>query len=209
MIRTVITSDIVATQLVLGENSICVEMGLVEEAKSFRGKTSSEPRPNWNPLILPPSILKLNYSSRINEDYVTATEVHHVRDEEKSNTVKELHDTITDRDEITRDRCRKTVRNLINSEFLKSDDVILCVGHGATVSAMTKALEAGLPAELTIKGDRPVSCFALFEPLDPSNPFGPWKASTTHWQSGNVENEVENAPIEDMGFAAGCNVTEN
>ncbi len=34
-----------------GPDSIHVEQGLVEQAKSFRGKTSDEPRPNWNPLL--------------------------------------------------------------------------------------------------------------------------------------------------------------
>ena len=34
-----------------GPGSIHVEQGLVEQAKSFRGKTSGEPRPNWSPLL--------------------------------------------------------------------------------------------------------------------------------------------------------------
>jgi len=184
MIRTVITSDIIAEELGLGLNSVNVEMGLVEEAKSFRGKTAAEPRPNWNPLILPPSELA-QFSTHLNLDYKTINEVHHIRDEEALNTVRELHDTLSNRDEITRDRCRVVLKNLIECEDLKNDS-ILCVGHGATVGAMMKAFQAELPEDLWIKGERAVSCFAEFRPVDENNPLGPWKSVTGSWGSGNL-----------------------
>jgi hypothetical protein len=197
MIRTVITSDLIAEQLGLGANSVCVEMGLVEEAKSFRGKNASEPRPNWNPLVLPVSELKA-HSNRIDEAYSSLHEVRHERDESKPNTVSELHHTLTDRDEITRDRCKTVLHQVLTAEHLK-DEVVLCVGHGATVLAFTKALEAELPEEQRIKGERNVSCFSEFRPVDPANPLGAWKSVSGVWSSGDVSGgSAENE--EDKGF---------
>eukprot|EP01031_Cornospumella_fuschlensis_P035426 gene35426-42940_t len=184
MIRTVMTSDIIAEVLGLGEKSICVEYGLVEEAKSFRGKTASEPRPNWEPLVLPVCVLT-KHSSRIDTSYKALQEVIHVRDESKPNTVREHHDTLTDRDQITRDRCKQTLlKILLNEEF--KDDVVLCVGHGATVLSSIMVLEAELAPEDKIKGERSVSCFAEFQPVDPANPLGPWKSVTGTWGTGNI-----------------------
>jgi len=199
MIRTVISADLVAEQLGLGPNSINVEMGLVEEAKSFRGKTADEPRPNWNPLILPPSELAA-HSSRINLDYKTHMMVEHVKDDTKPNTVREVHATIEDRDEITKDRCRSALREFLTAEDLK-DDVLLCVGHGATVKAYALALETDLPEEMKIKGERTVSCFGHFEPLDPSNPLGPWRSVTGEWGTGDFASAAAAAEAaEDSGF---------
>lgn len=199
MIRTVISSDLVAEQVGLGANSICVEMGLVEEAKSFRGKTSNEPRPNWNPLILPPSELTA-YSNRLNLDYVSLMEVHHAKDDSKPNTVREIHETVTDRDEITRDRCRVALRKILECPDMK-DDVLLCVGHGATVLAYTKALETGLPDELKITGERTVSCFAEFRPLDPADPSGPWRAVHKTWSTGDLFGFAAEDLSSDRGFS--------
>ncbi len=195
MIRTVITSDIIAEHLGLGSNSVCVETGLVEEAKSFRGKTAGEPRPNWSPLVLPVSELKA-YSDRIDESYEPLHRVSHEKDDSKPNTVSELHPHLTDRDEITRDRCRTVLQQVLSAEHLK-DEVVLCVGHGATVLAMTKALQSELPEEHHIKGERNVSCFSEFRPVDPANPLGPWKSVSGVWSSGEKGAENE----EDKGFA--------
>lgn len=184
MIRTVLTADIIAEVLGFGENSICVEMGLVEEAKSFRGKTSAEPRPNWEPLILPVSEL-LKYSSRIDASYVPLTEVKHVRDESVPNTVRELYAEFTDRDEVTKERCKDTCWKIIQSDKLDGE-VVLCVGHGATVKNYAKALESGLPDELLCTGERTVSCFGEFKPLDAGNPTGPWKSVTGVWGNGDI-----------------------
>lgn len=178
------TADIIAEQLGLGPNSIYVERGIVEEAKSFRGKTAAEPRPNWEPLILPVSELQ-QYSSRIDPSYVSLVNVQHYRDETAPNTVRECHDTLQDRDEITRDRCRIAIRKIINSEKLDGE-VVLCVGHGAVVTGTSKELENGLPEELRITGDRCVSCFAEFCPYDPNNTSGPWKSVFPTWRSGNI-----------------------
>ncbi len=199
MIRTVQTADVIAEVLGFGPNSICVELGLVEEAKSFRGKTSAEPRPNWNPLVLPVSELT-KYSSRIDMNYKTLLEVTHYRDETSPNTVREYSETVTERDEITRDRCKRFLHKLLQSpEF--DDQIVLCVGHGATTKAISNAFQASLPTEEHIQGERNVSCFAEFRPMDPKDPYGPWKSVLSHWSSGNVVDETVGAEdVTDGGF---------
>lgn len=196
MIRTVLTADIIAGVLGLGENSICVEMGLVEEAKSFRGKTLPEPRPNWDPLILPVSELR-KYSDRIDLSYETIVNVEHVRDESALNTVREVHPTLTERDEITRDRCRIAVWKIIQADKLNGE-IVLCVGHGATVKNYTKALETELPEEFHCKGDRSVSCYSEFRPFDEANPLGPWKSVSGEWKTGDIFHDA----VDDAGDKA-------
>ena len=198
MIRTVQTSDIVAEQIGLGEKSICVEMGLVEEAKSFRGKTADEPRPNWNPLILPASELTA-YSDRLDLDHQTILDVQHIRDEAALNTIREVHDTLQDRDEITRDRCRTALLKFLEHEGL-ADEVLLCVGHGATVKAFALVLEAGLPEDHKCQGERTVSCFAQFRPVDPANPSGPWRSVLPEWSTGDFAHTAAEA-LEDQGLS--------
>lgn len=188
MIRTVQTSDVIAEALGFGENSIGVELGLVEEAKSFRGKTSTEPRPNWNPLVLPVSELT-KYSSRIDVNYTTLLEVTHYRDEEAPNTVREYTETAADRDEVTRDRCKRFLYKLLETPDF-DDQVVLCVGHGATTKAISNLFQVALPTEDHIQGERNVSCFAEFRPVDPTAPYGPWKSVTGHWSSGNIIDET-------------------
>jgi len=184
MIRTVQTADIIAEQLGLGKNSVYVEMGLVEESKSFRGKTSDEPRPNWNPLVLPVSELK-QFSARINESYVSLHDVTHVKDESRANTVREVHGSLTDLNEITRDRCKTVLKKMLASDDLK-DEVVLCVGHGATVKDFSKALETNLPEELKCQGERNVSCFAEFRPVTEGDSDGPWRSVLGYWSSGET-----------------------
>jgi len=201
MIRTVQTADIIAQELGLGPNSLCVEFGLVEEAKSFRGKTSTEPRPNWNPLVLPLSELT-KYSSRINLDYKSLIEVTHVKDENAPNTVREHHETVTDRDEITRDRSKRFLNKLLDSAEEFENDIILCVGHGATTKAISNLFQAELPMEEHISGDKCVSCFGQFSPVDANHLHGPWKSVTGFWGSGNIPDEAKGAEdITDSGLS--------
>jgi len=189
MIRTVNTAEIIAEKLGFKDNSVNVEYGLVEEAKSFRGKTAAEPRPNWNPLVLPVEEL-CNHSSKIDTSYKPLFIVRHERDESKPNTVREVHDTLTDRDEITRDRCRQVLKLIIQNKAFE-DEVLLLIGHGATVLAMSRVLEDGLGNDEKIQGSRDVSCFAEFRPVDPSNPDGPWRSVSGHWDSGADANDDE------------------
>jgi broad specificity phosphatase PhoE len=198
MIRTVQTADIIANELNMGVASICVESGLVEEAKSFRGKTANEPRPCWSPLVLDVEELK-RHSDRIDDRYVSLHAVLHEKDDSKPNTVSEVHSHLTDRDEITRDRCKTVIRQVISADHL-ADDVVLLVGHGATVLAFSRVLENELPEDQKIKGERNVSCFAEFRPVDPANPLGSWRSVSGFWDSGEEKKpSVEN--LEDLGFA--------
>lgn len=188
MTRCVMTADFIAEILGLGPNSICVEFGLVEEAKSFRGKTSAEPLPKWTPLILPVEDL-CAFSSRIDTSYVSHMHVNFVKDEEMLNHVREEHETMNTpahRDEVTRDRCRQAVWRIVLSDRFEEGETILCVGHGATVGGFHKALEAELPVEERVSGDRTVSCYSEFAPVDASNPQGPWKSVTGTWATGDI-----------------------
>jgi broad specificity phosphatase PhoE len=203
LVRTVMTADIIAEQVGLGDKSVCVETGLVEEAKSFRGKTASEPRPNWNPLILPVSDLA-KHSSRVDLDYKPLHIVEHVRDEAALNTVVEVHDTLTDRDAVTKDRCRQVLRKILADEGL-ANEVVLCVGHGATVKAMSAVLEEGLPDSEKVGGERTVSCFAQFRPVDPNNATGPWRSVQPEWGTGDFTHTAAEA-LEDQGFSGKNNV---
>lgn len=199
LVRTVMTADIIAENVGLGEKSIFVEMGLVEEAKSFRGKTAAEPRPNWNPLLLPVSELA-RYSSRIDLDYKSLVNVEHVRDESAPNTVVEVHETLKDRDAVTKDRCRTALNKILSDERF-ANDIVLCVGHGATVKAMSLVLEAALPENERVGGERTVSCFAMFRPVDESNPSGPWRSTLPEWSTGDFTHTAAEAP-EDQGLSA-------
>lgn len=198
MVRTVQSADYVAEQLTFGPKSIGVEMGLVEEAKSMRGKTADEPRPNWNPLVLPPSVSAtyLKDPSRINFDHKTLLNIEHIKDESKPNTVAEVHETLTQKDEITKARCEEFLRILLETETLANETVLL-VCHGATVKYLSFALEKGLNDEQKIKGDRNVCCFAGFLPLDESKPHETWKSISGHWDTGDVCDRNDNA--EDRG----------
>jgi hypothetical protein len=66
---------------------------------------------------------------------------------------------------------------------------------------MMRVLQNGLPEELHIKGEKTVSCFAEFRPLDESNHLGPWKSVTGFWGNGNIESsDIKVADnIEDQG----------
>jgi hypothetical protein len=188
MIRCVITADLIAEQLELKENSICVESGLVEEAKSFRGKALPEPRPNWNPLVLSTAELS-SFSNKIQLDYVSLHQVEHVYDETLPNTVREVHhDTLLDKNEVTVDRCGMVLKKILTSESL-SNDVVLCVTHGATVKAFSQALERGLCEEDKIRGERTVSCFAEYRVVTPDDVLSPWKSTASEWDTGDIHGE--------------------
>lgn len=197
MIRTVQSADIVAEKLNM--DTICVEMGLVEEAKSFRGKKLPEPRPNWNPLILPLSEVSKYSNNRVDMNYEPLMIIKHEYDETQPNTVREVHATLTDRDEVTRDRVAEIFNRIIHAEALDGETV-LCVAHGATVKAGCKILEKDLPEELKLKGDHAVGCFAQFVPVDPSNVDGPWKSVNGCWTFANINEEIADN-VDDQGFA--------
>jgi len=187
LVRAIQTAQTVAVGLELGPNSVCVEEGLVEQAKSFRGKTADEPRPNWNPLLLPPSEL-CQYSDKIDLSYRSLVNVTHRKDESAPNTVMEVHPTMltfNERDLITAERCNRFMQ-LLETDSSFDNLTILCVGHGASLKYCTRYLEAGLEAELCIQGDQNVSCFAGFT----RNDAGKWQSMTTHWSYGKASEGV-------------------
>lgn len=186
MLRTCQTAELVAQQLGLGPNSICVELGLVEEAKHFRG-INHEPRPNWNPIVLTAQYHYENTSKRIDLNYTSLNPVKHVKDDSIPNTVRELNDNTTDRDGITKDRCQNTLKRVMEAPSL-ANEVVLCVAHYSTVKIMSKTLEIDLAhgEDLRIRGDRHVSCFSGFKPTDPSNPKSPWRSLNGRWGTGDL-----------------------
>jgi hypothetical protein len=109
MIRTCQTATIISEVLGLGLNSVSIEPGLTEEAKSFRGKTANEPNPVWDPIYYSPSELT-QYSSLIDLSYVPLiNKVNFVKDDSLPNNVREDHATLTNEREILIDRCEKFV----------------------------------------------------------------------------------------------------
>lgn len=191
MIRCVQSGSIVCEQLGFGPRTMSVEIGLTEEAKSFRGKTSDEPRPCWTPLVLSSSEL-MAFSDKVDPSYVSLLTIEYKEDYDMPNGVSELHASLPisnkkeHRDEISRHRIEELLRRIVSSEALK-DEVVLLVAHGAIVKYMSLALQANLSDEKKIKGERDTSCFAGFRP-DPSNPeIGSWLSNTESWQTGNEE----------------------
>jgi broad specificity phosphatase PhoE len=190
MIRCVQSGSIVCDELGFGPTSLCVEIGLTEEAKSFRGKTSDEPRPCWTPLVLSSSELVV-FSDKIDPSYVSLLTIEYKEDYDFPNGVSELHATLPvsgkkeHRDEISRQRIEEVLRRIVSDEALK-DEVVLLVAHGATVKYMSQALQAKLSDEKKIKGERDTSCFAGFRPNPSSPELGSWLSMTESWQTGNV-----------------------
>lgn len=185
MIRTVQTSHQVASQISIEE--ILVEYGLVEEAKSFRGKDSHEPLPTWNPLILSNTELKI-YSQKISNNYSMFHPVNHIYDSSIANTVMEEHSSLLDQNEITMDRCKAFIKKLL--DYLSKEEnmskTILCVCHGAITNCCSKALQQDLPEHLHIMGSRSVCTYGVFVPYDKSNiANGPWFAPSARWEGGN------------------------
>lgn len=208
-IRCVQTADIVAEELGLTENSICVETGLIEEAKSMRGKCPPEPLPVWNPLFLSPLQLQA-HSSRIDCNYQTLQNVIHEINEEIPNHVQEtlLESSETSRDVVTRLRCQRFIDALLSHDEFGKDQNVLCVGHGATVKYFSEALQNGIPKDKMIGGERCVACCAIFLPRPTEdNDENPeeycWYSPDASWRSPlNVREDlacetVDN--IEDRG----------
>lgn len=203
MIRTVQSADRVAEKLGFGAKSICIEEGLIEEAKSMRGKTSSEPMPFWEPLVQSTKDATL-YSDKINESYSSLIQVEHIKDEAMPNTVAEVHSSLPMdpemkcRDAITKARCEQCLNGILASDEL-ANEIVLLVCHGAIVKWMSFALQSRLDESARIQGERNVSCFAGFVPHDDHKSYGTWKSSTTHWETGDVAIDAQTENADDRG----------
>jgi hypothetical protein len=198
MIRCVQSGHVVSEHLGFGPGSMGVEIGLTEEAKSFRGKTADEPRPCWTPLVLSSHELAA-FSDKIDHSYTPLLTIEYEPNEEMANGVAEKHSSLPisgkkeDRDAISQARMEEVLHRLVRDEALK-DDIILLVCHGAVVKYMSLALQANLCDQKKIQGDRDTSCFAGFRP-DPSDPkMGSWLSLTERWHTGS---EADYTPEKD------------
>jgi broad specificity phosphatase PhoE len=202
MIRTVMTGDIVSKEF-SPNISLCIEPGLVEEAKSFRGRVGDEPKPVWidGKLYQTPDFLRENYSGMIDLSFQPLQQVVHCRDETTKNEIREYHETLSDQSEITRDRCSQFISKLKNKHQNEHPDGfrILCIGHGASCSGCANALEVGLADELKIRGVRSVGTWAVYVPVDQSNLDGPWYCPEGVWQSVPDEDRGPSENITDRG----------
>lgn len=198
MTRAIMTADCISRQL-KNPLPIFVEPGLVEESISMRGQGPDDPKPvliNGSQLYHPPEHHYENTSSLVDVTYEPLRPVYHAADDGTINKVRELHDTLTHRDEITRDRCCDFIQRLKEKHFGSSSSSsptsssepirILCVGHGASCDGCVYALEDGIPSELQITGARNVAGWAIFIPMDESNPMGPWYSPGKIWQESTV-----------------------
>ena len=185
MIRTVMTGAIISRQFP-SPLPLWIENGLIEEAKSFRGRDENEPKPVWidDKVHQSPSFLKENCSDLVDLTFHSLQEVTHSPEHTTKNGIRENHETLLDPYEITRDRCSQFISKLMKRHQGSPEGFrILCVGHGASCSGCSRALEEGLPNELKIQGDRLVASWARYIPLDESNLNGPWYSPEGVWQS--------------------------
>jgi broad specificity phosphatase PhoE len=191
MIRTVMTGDIVSKQLA-SPLPLWIETGLIEEAKSFRGREQDEPKPVWigDRLHQSPQSLKDNYSDLVDLTFHPLQEVTHspaentIRNRIRENGIRENHETILDVGSITRDRCSQFISKLLTRHQGDADGFrVLCIGHGASCSGCAHALEKDLPDNLKIQGERLVSSWARYIPFDETNLNGPWYCPEGVWQN--------------------------
>ena len=187
LIRAVQTSHVIAEQLGFGENSVLVEPGIVEQARSFRGKQKPEPLPTWNPLLLPVSELKRLYSDKIDETYPPLVNVSYERDVNLLNELREIGEEGVSDEDIIVERSKKFLARLMKTDF----ETVLVVGHGATTKNCEKILQTGLSRERHIVGERAVSSWAEFQPVDTTNLEGPWYAPGGLWNQCALESRSE------------------
>ena len=202
MIRTVMTSAIISNHIV-PPLPLWIENGLIEEAKSFRGRTPNEPKPVWidGKVHQSPSYLKDNISDLVDLSHSSLQEVTHSPDHMAKNEIRENHETLLDAIEITRDRCSQFISKLMKKHQGSPEGFrILCVGHGATCSGCSRALEEGLPDDLKIRGERLVGCWARYIPLDESNLNGPWYSPEGVWQSLGTDGRIASENVADRGI---------
>mmetsp|Transcript_7828 Transcript_7828/g.8305 ORF Transcript_7828/g.8305 Transcript_7828/m.8305 type:complete len:273 (-) Transcript_7828:269-1087(-) len=203
MTRTIQTADHISNQLIK-QLPIFVEPGLVEESISMRGQGPDDPKPvliNDSQLYHPVEHLYENHSNLIELSYEPLRPVYHAPDHGTINKVREQHDTLTHRDEITRDRCCEFISKLKQKHFgLSKEEIqptrIICVGHGASCDGCVYALEEGIPEELKIRGSRSVGAWAIFVPVDPNNLLGSWYSPDGVWKNVQIKKVENNQNVE-------------
>ena len=208
LIRCVQTSDIVAEAM--GIDSISLEYGLVEEAKSFRGHPPNEPAPVWTPLVLDRNELSA-YSSRLNDGKYESMTIKHEEDYScTKNGVREVHldDTsIRDPVQITLNRCRHVLDRIERIYVEEGVSCILVVSHYAIVKGIAAYLREG-----GLDGHMKVGSFGCFRGLtQPSSTTGevqrsassaaPASGSTTN-SAGVLSQSVSPATVKEISWEA-------
>ena len=165
LIRCVQTSDLVAEGL--NVETISIEHGLMEEAKSFRGHPPNEPAPVWDPLVLPREQLK-SYSSRVKDETYNSMTINHELDFScTKNGVREVHQldpAIRDPIQVTSCRCLKLIEHLErNLDQDPTVNNVLLVSHYAIVKGIAAQLHEG-----GLGGHMKVGSFGGFRRVDPS-----------------------------------------
>ena len=214
-VRCVETAHEVAT--IQGPSSvICIEEGLVEEAKSMRGRKEGEKIPNFDPLVLTPLQLAVVYSDRVDIHSTSLCSVSHIQDARMGyNQVREISldgsdINIHDLNAITIARTNACALKLVKfclGEFSSSPEnvTVVCVGHGASINGMAVSLQKGCPESKKIRGQRNVSCFAEFvltksESDDGNITF--FTPTTLCWQEAHLESLVSSS-VEGAGKSYG------
>jgi|MDTE01.2.fsa_nt_gb broad specificity phosphatase PhoE len=156
LVRCVQTSTILAQEIGFS-SKIVVEEGLMEDAKSMRGREEGEKKPVWTPtLILRPNMLQ-EFSPILDAAAESFVKVQHVKDEEVLyNQVREIHQhdpSITDVNEVTLARVQLLIKEL--TTFLKTKKGIanLClVSHGAVVKLLASEMGAVFSKKCAVAG---------------------------------------------------------
>lgn len=199
MIRTVRTAELIALEVFGTRGPLYVENGLVEAAKCMRGRDNGEPRPNFNPLYYSSGELKVSFPG-VSDHYTSLISVDHVKDDSVSNTVREVHPTLTNPHEISRSRFKSFTNALLSSQHMKG--VVVCVGHGASLEGIADALQVGLEPHMCIQGTRHVSSWGFLKPIEGADAAGlPWHAPSGLWEPGGgmlTESEAAEA-VADLG----------
>lgn len=202
LIRCLTTSNIIADGI--GVKEIDIENGLVEQAKSMRGRLRGEKKPTWKPLLLSPETLKAEYCDKVNINYRSLINPQHEKCD-RGNNVHECHledNKIREEDEIMKFRCKALMDSLLRDHQWSNEKAIVLVSHGA-ICKMIAALLLDTVSPLNsdenwvnedsegnniagIEGDASVGSFAIFEQVDGNGKYDvsktKWKALTSSWQ---------------------------
>ena len=115
LIRCVQTSTLLAQEIGFA-HKIVVENGLMEDAKSMRGREEGEKKPAWAPTLILGPIRLQEFSPILDVASESMVKVTHVKDVAVRNNVREIHQhdpSITDANEVTLARVRQLLKELI------------------------------------------------------------------------------------------------
>jgi broad specificity phosphatase PhoE len=155
LVRCVQTSTLLAQEIGFAHR-IVVEDGLMEDAKSMRGREIGEKKPVWTPtLVLKPNRLQ-EFSPILDAASESMVKVTHVKDETVRNNVREIHQhdsSITDVDEVTLARVRLLLNKLISLLQEKRGISNLCLcSHGCVVKLLAAEMGAKFSKKCAVAG---------------------------------------------------------